>query len=171
MCSVRRRGGLLAILTMLAAAGCAALEYDGNDAFLEITPEGDTEQILQHQPGRSEVRVTPPAAGYFTATFIYLDPHAEVSVSVDSEEVGEQEDLSFPLDSERVDLEVEFGEGRFLASGEQAQGVLTVERLDLESGRVSFRCVFHGTLVGAEGTKAAVSGFIDAIQEGGATSP
>jgi len=159
------------LLVAVFVAGCDGFDYDLNDAILEITPEGATESVLQHEPGRSEVRISAPARGFFTATFIYHDPRVELSISVDAEEVAEREDLTFPIDEERLQLEVEFGDEAFSAAAEGAQGAISIERLDQEGERVSFRSAFHGTLVAEDGSKAAVNGFIDALQDDASTSP
>lgn len=142
--------------------GCPALDYDAGDAILEITPEGATQTVLTHEPGRSEVRITPPAGGRFTASFVYLDPRAEVQITIEDSSSAEQRDFVFPLDAHDGSLDIQFGEHKFGAGDAIAQGSLTVERLDADDESISFRGIFQGTLLTGSGERAAVDGFIDA---------
>lgn len=152
-----------AALLALGLWSCSAIEDDLGDAALEITPEGGTETMLTHQPGRSEVRVTPPTQGSFVASFVYLDPAAAFDITIEDPAVAEQQDLSFPLDPAQAGLEVRFEEQRFTAAA-GAEGSLTIERLDMvDDSSVSFRAVFQGTLIASDGAKAVVNGFIDAV--------
>ena len=152
---------LLAVASALLP-GCPALDYDAGDAVLEITPEGATQTVLTHEPGRSEVRITPPAGGRFTATFVYLDPRAEVQITIEDSASAVQRDFVFPLDAHDGTLEIQFGEKKFGADAATAQGSLTVERLDADDENISFRGIFQGTLMTGSGDRAAVDGFIDA---------
>ncbi|MBN2361212.1 MAG: hypothetical protein JXR83_17285 [Deltaproteobacteria bacterium] len=152
---------LLAVACGLGAS-CPALEYDASDAVLEITPEGATQTVLAHEPGRSEVRITPPAGGRFTASFVYLEPRAEVGITLQDSTDDAQRDLVFPLAAEDGALVIQFSDKKFGADVAAAQGTLTVERLDSDGESISFRGIFQGTLLTSAGERAAVDGFIDA---------
>jgi hypothetical protein len=162
--------GILSVLVMLGSvqglSACPSLEYDLNDAVLAVTPEGQAESTLSHEPGRSEVRITPPVDGAFTATFSYLDPHSELRIGVEDGELVEGASLSFPLDAERATLRVDYQGLSLDAAAAEAEGLLTIERLDVGDDRVSFRASFQGTLLTGDGAKAAASGYIDAIYDG-----
>ncbi|MFH1812350.1 MAG: hypothetical protein ABIJ09_26675 [Pseudomonadota bacterium] len=158
--------GALAFAGALGLTACPTLDYDLNDAELAITPEGETESTLTHQPGRSEVRITPPIDGTFTATFSYLDPRTELRIGIEDKDLAENSNLPFPLDAQRATLQIEYQDATLRAASEGTQGFVTIERLDVGEDRVSFRASFQGTLLSEDGSKAATSGFIDAIYEG-----
>lgn len=157
------RAGFMALILATAFA-CPGLDYDLNDAVLSITPEGETELTLTHDPGLSEVRVTPPVDQSFTATFSNLDPVAELSIAIeDAAALAEQTDLEMPLDASLAVLNVRFEDRDYRADSSQAQGYLTIERLELSEDSVSFRASFQGSLLDDSGNKAAVNGYLDAI--------
>ena len=157
---------LVALGSALWLSACPSLDYDLNDAVLAVTPEGQTESTLSHEPGRSEVRITPPVGGVFTATFSYLDPHSELRIGIEDPALTEGASLSFPLDPQRATLLVDYQGLQLGATPAEAEGLLTNERLDLGEDRVSFRASFQGTLLTGDGDKAAASGFIDASYDG-----
>ncbi len=159
---------LLAVLSLLLSVqACTALDYDMNDAVLSITPEGQAEQTLSHDPGLSEIRVTPPVDQSFTATFAYLDPAAELIIAVeDASALSGQRDIAIPLDSSLLSLRVQFADKDYRADLSDSEGFVTIERLDVSDNSVSFRASFQGSLLDEGGDKAAIDGYIDASYTG-----
>ena len=158
---------LLMGMALLAFSACQALDYDMNDAVLSITPEGELQQSLTHDPGLSEVRITPPVNQGFTASFAYLDPSAELVIAIeDASALSEQSDIAMPFDTSLLSLRVQFADKDYRADLNDSQGYITIERLELGDDSVSFRASFQGSLLDESGAKAAVDGYIDASYTG-----
>lgn len=158
---------VFAVFLLLVNGACQALDYDMNDAVLSITPEGEAQQTLSHDPGLSEIRVTPPADQGFTASFTYLDPSAELVIAIeDASALEEQSDISMPLDASLLSMRVQFADKDYRADLGGCQGYLTIERLEVGADSVSFRASFQGSLLDDNGAKAAVDGYLDASYTG-----
>jgi hypothetical protein len=143
------------------------------DASVRVTPADGTETAFNHAQGRSQVSVTPPEGGVFTAVFVHNDPAMTLSLRVDSNAVKEGDLVRFPLGGgvTNNDLLVQVDyQGRSYRSDQGlARGDLSFEILQVAEEGVDFRGTFNLVLATSDGTTAAVVGFLEA-HEGAAES-
>lgn len=136
------------------------------DASVRITPSGGTQQSFDHEAGRSEIQVTPPAGGTFTASFTYQDPSMQLSIRVDGNHVAEGARVTFPVQSPYTTADMLMTlsfQGRTYSSDQPgAGGDITLEILKVTEDAVDFRGSFNVTLAAQDGTTAAVVGFLEA---------
>ena len=153
------------------ACGPTATSTGQGDASVRVTPMGGTETAFNHAQGRSEVSITPPAGGIFTASFVHNDPSLALSIRVDSHAVEEGDLVRFPLGGtvSNNDLLVQLDyQGRTYRSDTgSASGDMTFEVLQVTDETVDFRGSFNVVLATTDGTTATVIGFLEAHEGSG----
>jgi hypothetical protein len=155
-----------ALLTAAAAmlVGCAPGFSDTGNANLTLTVEGGETIAVLHDPLRSQVVLTPPAAGKVRLSFTNNDPFVAVDVDVDSNLVSQDDTVTLPVSGDLSDNDVfvvvEMSEDTYSSQDPDASGRLAFPTLYVEGDAADVQVELDATLVGGAGT-LTIDGFIE----------
>lgn len=151
-----------ASLAPLLACGPGAIDDSGTaDVILESSDE--TLELL-HDPGLSQISLTPPTGGVVELLFSYQDPLVDVLVRADAGEVAAGDVVDLPSDPNRLEVSVLWGDGQY-TSQEGSSGTVDIQIFDTdeEAGFASLSVAISGELADtASGETILIDGSLDA---------
>jgi|GEM_PF-3582403 len=157
----------------LPLAGCTGATGGNNgtsvpgDAQVTISTTLMESADVRFDAARGQLDVTPPAAGYFTVSFVNNDPALTVQLRVNSNGIREGDQISFPLNAftdSDIRMTVVFG-GRTYATDRPApQGTVYFQQLQVADNTVDVRASFDLRLGSDTMDTATLTGFVEGHQ-------
>ncbi len=160
----------LSIVFLVVVSGCTPGPLDSAAADVTLTLGDQTPLRLIHEPGLSEVRLTPPVGGVVELSFTYNDPLVDVTLRTNADEVSEGAIVTLPVEPSVLSLTVLYDDVEYRSDLSAsalidvgASGTIELQALlvDDETGAADVSALIDATLVSSDNAELRVEGFVE----------